>query len=1036
MAATVINHTETSNRLSHISALAFNDEDNSIKDLLPYVIPFQEQIDEIEERAKRYIKNIRESSKLGGVEQFIQQFGLQEKEAVGLLCLAEALLRIPDTKTADALINDKLKGADWKKFLKENSGFSLHAKAWALMTSSSLANLENSNNLIAKAIHSMSEPFTRIALKAAMELLGKDFVAGQTIETALAKTKLEQKQGYSFSYDMLGEGARTEKQAKKFFANYMGALDALKDTDKDKPLFFRPNVSIKLSAIHPRYTLLQQDRVITELYDRIKQIALKAKKYNLSISIDAEESYRLDSELELFTKLILDKDLDGFDGVGFVLQAYQKRAIPIIHYLRDLAKKQNKQIPIRLVKGAYWDSEIKWSQIDGVEDYPVFTRKSHTDLSYLACSAELLQNTKYFFPQFATHNALTAAAVITLAEHLGEETSYEFQRLFGMGDAFYNQMIAKRACRIYTPVGPFKDLLPYLIRRLMENGANSNFINQLMDKKLDITKLLKNPIIKALDNLEDPHRRISLPKSIYSKRPNSMGHSLGNKKQLTDLKNQQGKYLTKIYQAPSLILGTEHRTNTTRIYSPHDQSSLVGEAHLANAQILKDALTTAISSADNWKKQDIEIRAKCLDEMAYLMKENEGELMTLLAREAGKTLADTISEIREAIDFCHYYAMQARKLSAPQENEGYTGETNHLSHHGKGIFACISPWNFPLAIYVGQIAAALVAGNSVIAKPAESTSLIAAKATELFYQAGIPNDVLLFTPAIGTLFAKEILTSPDIDGVAFTGSTATAHAINRTLAKRDAPIAKLIAETGGQNSMIVDSTALLEQAADDIIMSSFGSAGQRCSALRVLFIQDDIADELLELLTGAMAELTVNDPLLFNTDIGPVISELAQVDLKNHISSMKRKEQFIAKTPIQSPSEKSFFIEPHLFEITNINILEKEHFGPILHCIRYSANDLDKVINDINSTGYALTFGVHSRIEERIEYICKNIHAGNIYINRNITGAVVGTQPFGGMKLSGTGPKAGGPDYLKAFMNEQNISNNITVIGGNIELLN
>jgi RHH-type transcriptional regulator, proline utilization regulon repressor / proline dehydrogenase / delta 1-pyrroline-5-carboxylate dehydrogenase len=1021
--------------LHKISEKAFCDEIKLLQSLLLETTIYQQNIDVIDKRAKRYITEIRATNKLGGVEEFINQFGLQEKEAIGLLCLAEALLRIPDNKTVDELISDKLKGADWKKFIKEKAGFSVYSKAWGLMLSSNLAEFEDSKNPIENILHRLSEPSMRLAFKAAMQILGKEFVAGTNIKKALKNTKSDYQKGYCFSYDMLGEGARTEKQAQEYLTSYLDALTALKDIDKDKPLLERPNISVKLSALHPRYEYLQQDRVMSELYDRIKQVAMLAQKYGLTISLDAEESYRLDSELELYAKLISDNDFKDFQGIGFVLQAYQKRAIPTIKFLINLAQTFSKKIPIRLVKGAYWDSEIKWAQMEGLSGYPVFTRKSHTDVSFLACSSLLLNNTEYFYPQFATHNALTASAIITLAEKLGKEDAYEFQRLYGMGSSFYDQMIAKRPCRIYSPVGSFRNLLPYLIRRLMENGVNSNFINQLIDDNIEVKELLKNPIEKAEFNIETSRKLLKLPQDIFDGRVNSLGYSLGNKAHMKSLKDRLAQFQNQHYIAGSIINGKVLSGKSLEVRSPYDQNQLVGNIALANYDDLNQALKIASESATDWRRQSVESRAKILENMADLIKESEVEFISLLMREAGKTLNDTIAEIREAIDFCNYYAMQARALSEPEKNQSYTGEDNYLSYHGRGVFACISPWNFPLAIYLGQVVAALVSGNSVLAKPAESTSIIAFKATELLYKAGVPKNVLQFVPADGKLFGEVILSNNIISGVAFTGSTATAHVINRTLAKRDSPIAKLIAETGGQNCMIVDSSALLEQATDDIINSSFLSSGQRCSALRVLYVQDEIADDLTELIKGAMAELQVSDPNLFATDLGPVINQQAQDNLNNHIKLMKKKAKFIANVKIQG-SKTGFFVEPHFFEIGNINQLKQENFGPILHLIRYQSKNLNDVISDINSTGYGLTFGIHSRIQERIDYISSRIRAGNIYINRNITGAAVGVQPFGGMLLSGTGPKAGGPEYLKAFMTEQNISNNITAIGGNLALMN
>ena len=1020
--------------LLNISKNTFIDETPLLETLLSQTKIYQKHIDVIAERATRYIEEIRANKKLSGVEEFIKQFGLQEKEAIGLLSLAEALLRVPDNKTKDDLITDKLKEADWRKFLKENAGFSLYSKTFALMLSSNIAKFDHSKNPIENIIHRLSEPTIRLAFKAAMQLLGKEFVAGVDIEKAIKNSNTDIKKGYIYSYDMLGEGARDQVQADKYFKSYTNALEALKDIDNDKPLFKRPNISVKLSALHPRYELLKQKRVMSELYQKIKAIAILAKKYDLTISLDAEESYRLDIELELFAKLIQDPDFENFNGIGFVLQSYQKRAIPVIEFLIKLAKANNKIIPIRLVKGAYWDSEIKWAQMEGLSGYPVFTRKSHTDVSYLASAALLLENIEYFYPQFATHNALTAAAIITLAEAENMEGKFEFQRLYGMGVSFFEQLVSKRLCRIYAPVGKFDDLLPYLIRRLMENGVNSNFVNQIIDDNIEVTELLKSPIDKAKSNIKTKRKLITKPKKIFKNRDNSSGYCLGNRSEIEYLRDNIKTYLSEKYLATAIINGKKSKGPETIIKTPSNQESSVGSVIYADKKTLDQAVNIATTAFPEWNLTAIEERARIIQKAAILIKENETELIALLIREAGKTLIDAINEVREAIDFCNYYAEEAIKLKTPILNESYTGEENHLSYQGRGVTICISPWNFPLAIFLGQITAALVAGNTVIAKPAESTSIIGYKATEILYQAGIPNNALQFTPADGELFGTKLLNNPNISTVAFTGSNQTARLINNKLAESNGPIARLIAETGGQNCMLVDSTALLEQATDDIINSSFYSAGQRCSALRVLYVQEDISDNLIELLKGAMAELEIGNPENFSVDVGPVINEQARQMLTRHIEHMNENAKLIFKTKTQNLTN-GFYIAPHLYEIKNINELKQENFGPILHLIRFKSDEIDKVINDINATGYGLTFGIHSRIESRTNYISKRINAGNIYINRNITGAVVGVQPFGGMGLSGTGPKAGGPNYLKAFMSEKNTSNNITAIGGNLDLL-
>ena len=1022
--------------LDHISATSFIDEQQSITSLLPLVASYSSHMDEINSRAERYIDTIRSEGLQGGVETFIHQFGLQEREAVGLLCLAEALLRIPDADTADALIFDKLHGANWTKFLDEHSGFSLHARAWGLMLSTKLTNMQDSETLIGQVMHRLSEPAIRQALKAAMHLLGKEFVAGKTIAEALHNTESELSKGYLFSFDMLGEGARTDAQALHYLQHYLDALDvihALDDGKTKEKLYSRHSISVKLSALYPRYEYRHQAGIDTVLYERIKLICVRAKKYHIAVSIDSEEADRLDSELVLFSRLIGDAELRDYDGLGFVLQAYQKRALPVIDLLETLAKRHNKQIPVRLVKGAYWDNEIKWAQMEGLPSYPVYTHKHHTDVSFLACAVRLLEGGTLFFPQFATHNALSAAAIITLAEKRGLQEAYEFQRLYGMGDAFYDQMIAKRPCRIYAPVGAFEDLLPYLIRRLMENGANSNFVNQLMDETLDMQILLRNPIQETMDSTA---QTLPLPSAIFDDRQNSSGYSLGSREHHLLLQSMKEPFLNISYHIQPLINGVRSISGTScEIVSPAHHHDVLGQVVLADEATLRDAVRAASQSAPAWKAHTIEYRAKMLDKVADLLKDHEGECYALLAREAGKVIEDAIAELREAIDFCRYYAAQARDLAAPIHCQSYTGEDNILQYQGKGVVACISPWNFPLAIFTGQIAAALVAGNSVIAKPAEETSIIADLVIRLFYEAGVPQDVLHYTPAQGMLFGEVVLSSPMIAGVAFTGSTHTARLINRILAARDAPIARFIAETGGQNCMIVDSSALLEQATDDILASAFGSAGQRCSALRVLFIQDSIYDALIDMLQGAMAERVVGNPQDIMSDIGPIISRQAKTALEAHLAQMEQGGHVLYATPLPPECADGYYVAPHLCEIPSMEILEEEHFGPVLHVIRYAMDDIEEVIAQINSSGYGLTFGIHSRIQERMQWIASKIDAGNIYMNRNMTGAVVGVQPFGGMALSGTGPKAGGPDYVKAFMDEKVVTHNNTAIGGNVALL-
>jgi RHH-type proline utilization regulon transcriptional repressor/proline dehydrogenase/delta 1-pyrroline-5-carboxylate dehydrogenase len=993
---------------SLISAKAFMNEQECIKTLLAYTQPLTQKREAIFAHASTLVENIRSKNKAIGIEAFLQAYGLDTHEGVAIMCMAEALLRIPDIETTDRLIANSFAGAEWDKHLGADDSLFINASRWALLLTGKTLGLSHMaagkpSALLGKLIGKVSEPIIREALKQAMRFLGSQFVLGETIEDALNNSRKLEKENYHFSYDILGEGARTKVQATYYLEAYRHAILTLKTYAKPGALMQNPSISIKLSALHPRYQLTQEARVMDELYPALYELATLAMEASISVSIDAEESSRLDLELTLFTKLFTDPAFEHYNGIGFVLQAYNKRAFYIVDYLASLAATYKKSMAIRLVKGAYWDSEIKNAQVLGLPSYPVFTHKDYTDISYLACAKKILSYPEYFYPQFATHNALTVAALLELAQEW-PAGSFEFQRLYGMGEALYEQLGGGVPRRIYAPVGEHKDLLAYLIRRLLENGANSSFVHLLMDKEIPLDELLRDPVANA-QALANKEIIIPEPVSLFSDRKNSRGYNLGNRAML--------EILTKEVNAAQVTL--DKTTSST-------------------ADDVGHAMAKAKTAFPDWQKKPVEARAQIIERYAELLEENQNKIIALIIREAGRTLSDAISELREAIDFCYYYALQARSIMADKKLESPTGEHNSLHMNARGIFACISPWNFPLSIFTGQIVAALVTGNCVITKPAEQTPSIAHFAVELLYLAGVPRDVLHLFMGTGETIGNAITSHEHIAGVVFTGSMETARIINRALANRKGAIIPFIAETGGQNCMIVDSSALLEQVTDDVIASAFGSAGQRCSALRVLYVQDSIADALVTLIAGAMTELHVGDPLNVATDIGPVIDADAQQKLQTHIDHMHATAKFIAATSLATNLTGNY-IAPHAFEIDSIHALKEEIFGPVLHIIRYKAAELEQIVSDINSTGYGLTFGLQSRISDMADYMKHHIHAGNIYVNRSMIGATVGVQPFGGEGLSGTGPKAGGPYYLLRFLTERTFSINIAAIGGNIDLL-
>lgn len=946
-----------------------------------------------------------------GVDALMKQFKLSTQEGIALMCLAESLLRIPDTYTQNKLIKDKIKAGDWKSYTKSDSFF-VNASSWGLFLTGKLVSTDNKEGLaqnLVGIVGKWGEPLIRQAMSTAVRFMGNQFVMGETIAEALKESVKEERKGYQFSYDMLGEAALTEEDAQKYMKSYIDAINSVGKANNGRGVKNGPGISVKLSAIHPRYSRAQRARVMNELTVRLKQLYLLAKQYQIALFIDAEETDRLELSLDLLENLVLDPELAGFKGIGFVIQAYQKRAPYVVDYVIDLAKRANSRIMVRLVKGAYWDSEIKKAQVDGQSDYPVYTRKFYTDLSYLACAKKLLNAEKEIYPAFATHNAYSLAAIYTMAD--GKE--FEFQCLYGMGETLYNNVVGKDnlnvMCRVYAPVGTHETLLAYLVRRLLENGANSSFVHQLVDSATPIEELVVNPLdlAKKADKASNPY--FEKPANIYPQgRINSKGLDLSDEITLQTLDRELNKYFTKTYIAEPLL--KDHQIGNREVKpvkNPATQKDIVGEVKRAVPEDIEIAITNADNAFPIWSQTEPKERADKLLKFADLMEENYYEMLNIIVREAGKTLSNGIAEVREAVDFCRYYAKQV------------ANEFTNSTHQAIGPVVCISPWNFPLAIFVGEVVSSLAAGNTVIAKPSDQTNLIAYYAVKLMHQSGIPEDVIQLMPGSGRIIGNAMTKDPRIKGVIFTGSTEVAQTINQNLAaKKDSGV--LIAETGGQNAMIVDSTALPEQVVLDVLSSGFDSAGQRCSALRVLYLQSDVADKTIKMLKGAMDDLYVGNPWNLNTDVGPVIDTNAQKVLLDHIDEMKKTARMSYHAKLQPECAEGIFVAPTIFEIGSINELKREVFGPVIHIIRFDGEDFDKVITEINSSGYGLTQGLHSRLEEAAAKVYNNIKAGNIYINRNIVGAVVGVQPFGGEGLSGTGPKAGGPFYLYRLVNTKN----------------
>ncbi|MDL2405042.1 bifunctional proline dehydrogenase/L-glutamate gamma-semialdehyde dehydrogenase PutA [Rhizobium calliandrae] len=1019
----------------------FSGDDDRLLHAFVNDLSFTERQDAaIDQRASRMIEAIRDNSgSMGGVEDFLREYGLSTREGLALMVLAEALLRVPDALTQDKLIEDKLKEGGWSEHEARGDSWFVSASAWALGVSARILRPgDTPEGVVRGLVKRLGLPTVRNATKQAMRFLGHHFVLGETIKDALSRAAKSEEKGYRHSFDMLGEGARTAADAKRYFQSYAMAIEAIggwmAKNAKGKVLPDRMGISVKLSALHPRYLATHRERVMKELVPDLLKLAQMAKAHQLNFTVDAEEADRLELSLDVIAAVFADPSLEGWDGFGLAIQAYQKRSAAVIEYIDRLCAVHNRRMMVRLVKGAYWDTEIKRAQERGLEDYPVWTRKQATDLSYLACAKLMLDKRARIFPQFATHNALTVSTILELA---GDDRSgFEFQRLHGMGETLYNHLLAgndRVACRIYAPVGGYRDLLAYLVRRLLENGANSSFVAMAGDKNVPVKALLERPAIKLQLDVGASARnsKIPMPAELYGKRRNSAGFEFGHRQSLETLMAGIGKDASAI-QAKPLIPGGNASGSETPVISPADHRKVVGSVRNATAADIDQAFAAAAKGFKAWSRRPVEDRAACLERMSDLMEANRDRLLALLAAEAGKTLDDGIAEIREAVDFCRYYASEARRLFAsPVKMPGPTGEDNRYLWRGRGVFACISPWNFPLAIFLGQISAALVAGNAVLAKPAPQTPLIAYEAVKLFHQAGVPEDVLLFVPG-GPDVGAALTAHSALAGVAFTGSTRTAWAINRALAAKDGPIVPLIAETGGLNAMVVDATALAEQVADDVVMSAFRSAGQRCSALRLLMLQEDVAEHMTKMIEGAARELKLGDPSMADTDVGPIIDEKQKAMLEAHIGDMEKTQK--VRYAGKAPNSGSFFA-PHIVELDKPAALTKEVFGPVLHVVKWKAKELPQVLADIAASGYGLTLGVHSRIETTIKTVTEALDTGNVYVNRNMIGAVVGTQPFGGSGLSGTGFKAGGPAYLQRFALEQVISVNTAAAGGNASLI-
>ncbi|MGB7800183.1 trifunctional transcriptional regulator/proline dehydrogenase/L-glutamate gamma-semialdehyde dehydrogenase [Buttiauxella sp.] len=988
--------------------------------------PIAEQTHKLAYQLADKLRNQKSASgRAGMVQGLLQEFSLSSQEGVALMCLAEALLRIPDKATRDALIRDKISNGNWHSHIGRSPSLFVNAATWGLLFTGRLVSTHNEASLshsLNRIISKSGEPLIRKGVDMAMRLMGEQFVTGETIAEALANARKLEEKGFRYSYDMLGEAALTAADAQAYMVSYQQAIHAIGKASNGRGIYEGPGISIKLSALHPRYSRAQYDRVMEELYPRLKFLTLLARQYDVGINIDAEEADRLEISLDLLEKLCFEPELAGWNGIGFVIQAYQKRCPFVIDYLVDLASRSRRRLMIRLVKGAYWDSEIKRAQMDGLEGYPVYTRKVYTDISYLACAKKLLAVPNLIYPQFATHNAHTLAAIYNLAGQNYYPGQYEFQCLHGMGEPLYDQVVGKiadgklnRPCRIYAPVGTHETLLAYLVRRLLENGANTSFVNRIADNTLPLDELVADPVtaIEAIAGKEGqlglPHPKIPLPKELYGTgRTNSSGLDLANEHRLASLSSALLNSAAQKWQALPILENAVATGDLVVVKNPAEPTDIVGFTREATAEEVSQALVSAVNNAPIWFATPPQERAAILERAAVIMEGQMQKLIGILVREAGKTFSNAIAEVREAVDFLHYYAGQVR--------DDFDNET----HRPLGPVVCISPWNFPLAIFSGQIAAALAAGNSVLAKPAEQTPLIAAQGIAILLEAGVPAGVVQLLPGRGETVGAQLTGDSRVRGVMFTGSTEVATLLQRNIADRLDPQGRptpLIAETGGLNAMIVDSSALTEQVVVDVLASAFDSAGQRCSALRVLCIQEDVAEHTLQMLRGAMAECRMGNPGRLTTDIGPVIDAEAKENIEQHIQTLRSKGRNVFQAARDNAVDakewqSGTFVAPTLIELESFDEMQKEVFGPVLHVVRYNRSNLEALINQINAAGYGLTLGVHTRIDETIAQVTGSAHVGNMYVNRNMVGAVVGVQPFGGEGLSGTGPKAGGPMYL------------------------
>jgi len=981
----------------------------------------------------------------GGVEAFLQQYDLASQEGVVLMCLAEALLRIPDAATADRLIADKISSGQWSEYLGEAESLFVNASTWGLMLTGRLVrptedDLRDPASFLRRLVARLGEPVVRTAFRQAMRIMGHQFVMGRTIGEALERAAAGDDARFRHTFDMLGESAMTAADAERYMQAYTAAIAAVGAAPRSSAgAEAWPSISVKLSALHPRYEFARRAQVLRELGARIEALALQASAAGIALTIDAEEADRLELSLELLDLLLRQPGLADWGGLGLAVQAYLKRAPDVLRWISRRADESGRVLNVRLVKGAYWDSEIKRAQERGLPGYPVYTRKYNTDLAYLACARVLFEGSRRVYPQFATHNAHTAASIIHLAAKYGRE--FELQRLHGMGEELFSELTDPTGrglpCRVYAPVGSHEELLPYLVRRLLENGANTSFVNRIVDESLPVEQVVDDPVAEVERAGAGSHPRIPLPEALFgSSRRNSMGINLADGREQRALAEACQRALSQAQSAAPLVGGRECAGRRRVLASPSDLDRIAGEVAEADTTLVGEALARAESAQPEWDRTPATARAAMLREAAERLEQDAARFIAICVAEAGKTVPDSIAEVREGVDFLRYYAVQAEELfGRPLSLPGPTGESNRLELHGRGVFACISPWNFPLAIFTGQVAAALAAGNSVVAKPAAQTPLIAAAMVRLLHAAGVPGDVLQLLPGAGSKIGSALIADPRVAGVVFTGSTETARLINRTLAARDGSLPTLIAETGGQNAMLVDSSALPEQVVADVIQSAFNSAGQRCSALRVLYVQEDIAARVLELLAGAMDQLSLGDPSLLSTDVGPVIDAASLGALERHAVEIVAGARWHHRVPVPAGLPRGHYFAPLAVEIDGIARLEREVFGPVLHVVRFAASRLDAVVDEINSSGYGLTLGVHTRIDSVARRIAARARVGNVYVNRNMIGAVVGVQPFGGRGLSGTGPKAGGPHYLPRFATEQTITINTAAVGGNATLL-